>query len=98
MEDGQNIEVKSVSMSAFTDWVYNMLIQFFQMVQSISVPLFMVLFGIGGITLVIGALFGSSRMRGAGAGALIFGVIAYLIIQQAPAIIGVLEEFVQSGP
>lgn len=94
----KNVEVKSVSLDSFTEWVKGILWDSFQFIQGISTPLFMILFGIGAVVLVLGALFGVPRMRGAGVAVLILGAIAYLIVHQAPDIVGVLEGFTRKGP
>lgn len=102
--DNKNAEVASsgnvdpVSLNDFTEWVKHMLTQFFGMLTDISTPLFMIFFGLAAFVLVLGILLGSNRMRGAGGGGLIIGVIAFLIVKNADSIIGVLEGFTQSAP
>lgn len=95
---GDSTVIKAVSLKDFSQWVTDMLNQVFQAIQGLSTPLFMVIIAVSGFVLVLGVLFGSSRLRGAGGGGLILVFVAYLIVKHADTIIGVLESIGQSAP
>ena len=94
----RNVEIKSMSLEQFSDWLVGVILQFFYLLQQISVPVFLVMFGLGGIVLVIGMLFGSSKMRGAGGGTLIMAIVGFILVWLAPTIVQILEDIVGTAP
>lgn len=92
------ITIEPVSLDEFVTWINGILAQIYHFIQYASPPFFMVLFALGAIMLVVGALFGASRIRGAGVATLLLGAIAFLIINNAEAVVGVLESFADRGP
>lgn len=95
---GQESGIGSVAFSDFVNWFYNLLIDFFQALQMISTPVFLIMFGIGGFVLILGFLFGSSKMRGAGGGTLIISVVAFVLVQFSPHIVEILKDIVKTAP
>ncbi|GGK22954.1 hypothetical protein GCM10010965_14780 [Caldalkalibacillus thermarum] len=94
----RNVEIRPMSLEQFTDWLVGVILQFFYLLQQISVPIFLVMFGLGGIVLIVGMLFGSSRMRGAGGGTLIMAIFGFILVWLAPTIVQILEDLVSTAP
>lgn len=90
--------IGSVAFNDFVAWFYNLLIDFFRAIQMISTPIFLIMFGIGGIVLILGFLFSSSKLKGAGGGTLIISAIAYILVMLAPKILAILEDIVKTAP
>jgi len=91
-------EVESVSMTEFGDWIVEMIEDFIDMMENVSSPFFITVFGISAFVLVLGIVLGSNKLRGAGGGGLIFSIIAFLIIRNADTVVGILESFSQNAP
>lgn len=95
---GAKTDLHTVSMSDFTAWFKGVLVSIVDFLQSISAPLFWICFGVGAMVLVVGILLGSSRMRGAGGGAMILSLICYLFVKNIDTIYGVVNGFIKKAP
>mgnify|MGYP006892264047 CR=1 FL=1 len=94
----RDVEIEIMSLEQFTEWLVGVLMQFFYLLQEISAPVFLVMFGLGIFVLVVGILFGSSRMRGAGGGTLIMSIVGFILAWLSPTIVEILEDIVSTAP
>ena len=90
--------IGSIAFNDFVVWFYSLVIDFFKAIQMISAPVCLVMIGVGGIVLVLGFLFSSSKMKGAGGGTIIISAVAFALVMLAPKILSILEDIVNTAP
>lgn len=90
--------VEAVSMNDFSAWIVGILKDLISFVETVAAPLLIFIFSLSAIILVLGVFSGSRSMRSSGAGGLICGIIAFLIVQNSDAVISVLEGWSHMAP
>lgn len=79
------------------EWIAGMLIKIIEFLQNISPLVIIFAVFIGAILLLVGSLFNSVTLRGAGGAGILAALFAYIVIRNAPAILLIIQDLAVGG-